>query len=325
MVSRISRDLATISNKDLTARCLAATTLARWIAWKGLKPKDSCCWRIAVIGAEELDSFDGGKWYGIVPVLLDLEVDIELFLIGPRLKLHSARFPTLGPAVVGTRPVVNAFKTTLASCWADLPLENLDLAILFQPGFENDDQWFGGPDLRLIAESRLPVAASSYGEDEQVIDREVLTAYGFMAKDDVAENPLHMEMGHPNVRWGHTLWQVANRAPPFGFLADNDRLNDIHALSRMLTKLFDAGFINRPLEFGFAQKHNIRGERRRLVYLLADVYAEAASGRIWRKQRQGWSETELSLPREVMEARPPERKRSLDGAIWALKATAPLL
>lgn len=323
LAEQVDRSLARIEPKDLMARLVAPVTLARSIAWSGLSPKDPEVLRIAVIGAEQLDAFDDGKWYGLVPWLLGASAGIKVHLVGPRLGAHGGRFPTLGPPTLG-RVSVHPYPASLAAAWGALPVAALDLAILFQPGFENNQGWFGGADLRLLVESGVPVAVTSYGYDEHLIDRCVLEAYGFGAEDGTAENPFYMEMGHPNIRWGHTLWRMAARRPPLYWVPDQARIDGVHRLSVLLARLFAAGYVSDASRFGQVHLSDSPQERP-LIYLAADVYVDPQDGRVLRRRASGWADTGRMVSRERLAARPEPPAPTLAAAVWAADLVGDLL
>jgi hypothetical protein len=312
-----NRALGAIPQKDLTARLLSVVTLARWIGWQGLVSRRPGRLRVAIVGAEELDAFDKGKWYGLLPSLLGADWEPEVSFVGPKLKLSGSRFPRLGPDSLG--PVeVRLYQEALRDCWNSLDPDSLDLVMLFQPGFENHQEWFSGPDLMLLASSGIPVGVSSYGRDEYFIDREVLAAYGFADQGDAQENPFFMEMGHENVRWGHTLWRLGEEVPADGFLPHRERLQAVGRLSRTLAWWYRAGFTNRPLEFGTERETVLPGAgRARLIYLMGDLYARPNTGELLRNRKGEWQPLPMSIPADLLKRRPLPIVESLEGALWA--------
>ncbi|MEJ2327659.1 MAG: hypothetical protein P8Y25_12970, partial [Chromatiaceae bacterium] len=303
----------------------SVATLARWIAWQDLRFAQAGRLRIAVIGAQELDTFDRGKWYGLLPALLGGGGLAEVLFVGPRLTLGASRFPPVGPSAVGAVQV-RAYPVALSECWHDIAQERPDLAFMFQPGFETNDSWFQGPGFSAMVSSGVPVGATSYGRDEYVIDRTVLSARGYSSAGAAVENPFHMEMGHPSSRWGHTLWRLADKVPGPAFQPDEARLEAIRRLSRLLTRLFDAGYPTDPLAFGTDMEVSLPGHgRRQMIYLLGDLYADPQSGALLRRRHDQWQPLEVSLSPQALQARPRPVPDALDRALWAAELVERLL
>jgi len=311
------RSLDGIARKDLTVRVASVVTLARWIGRQKITPKRPDRLRVAIVGAEEVDTFDGGKWYGLLPRLLGASWEPEVSFVGPKLKLSGSRFPPLGPDSVGP-VIVREHRGTLHDRWGDLDPGSLDLAMLFQPGFENHREWFSQDDLRLVVGSGIPMGVTSYGRDEYYIDRAVLGAYGFSDQGGAEENPFFVEMGHENVRWGHTLWQLGKAAPAEGFRADRTRLESLGRLSRALSWWHRIGFVSRPLEFGSEHELAMPGRRKaRLIYLMGDLFVQPGTGELLRNHKGEWQSLPLRVPQEMLRRRPVPEDESLEGALWA--------
>jgi len=300
-------------------------TLARWIAWQDPAFPQAGRWRIAVVGAQELDTFDRGKWYGLLPALLGGEGLVEVSFVGPRVALDTSRFLPVGPSAVGAVQV-RAYPVALSECWQDIVQERPDLALLFQPGFETNEGWFEGSGFSAMVTSGVQVGATSYGRDEYVIDRTVLTARGYAGSGTAVENPFHLEMGHPSSRWGHTLWRLGDEVPGPMFRPDEARLEAIRRLSRMLTRLFDAGYAGDPLAFGTdVQVPLPGGGRGQMIYLVADLYADPQTGALLRRRGHQWQALELSLSPQALQARPGHMPDALDRALWAAELVDRLL
>jgi hypothetical protein len=325
LVEQVDRRLAQVSQKDLTARLVSVAALARWIAWQDLRFAQAGRLRIAVVGAQELDTFDRGKWYGLLPALLGGEGLVEVSFVGPRVALEASRFPPVGPSWVGAVQV-RAYPVTLSECWQDIAQERPDLAFLFQPGFETNESWFEGTGFSEMVTSGLPVGATSYGRDEYVIDRTVLTARGYASSGAALENPFHLEAGHPSSRWGHTLWRLGDEVPGPMFRPDEARLEAISRLSRMLTRLFDAGYPSDPLTFGTDMDVPLPGGGRgQMIYLLGDLYANPQTGALVRRRGDQWQPVEAALSAQALQARPGPVPDALDRALWAAELVERLL
>jgi hypothetical protein len=318
LIERVDRRLAQVSQRDLTARLVSVATLARWIAWQGLRFAQAGRVRIAVVGAQDLDTFDRGKWYGLLPALLGGEGLVEVSFVGPRVALDASRFLPVGPSAVGAVQV-RAYPVTLSECWQDVAQEERpDLVFMFQPGFETNETWFEGSGFSAMVTSAVPVGAASYGRDEYVIDRTVLTARGYASSGAAVENPFHLEMGHPSSRWGHTLWRLGDEVPGSMFRPDEARLEAIRRLSRMLTRLFDAGYQSDPLAFGTDVDVTLPGGARgQMIYLLGDLYADPQTGALLRRRRDQWQPLEVALSAQALQARPGHVPDALDRALWA--------
>lgn len=306
--------LASIRQHDLLPRLAAPVALARWVHWQGLRPRASDRLCVAIVGAEDIDSFDDGHWYGLLPALLGLDLDSEVHLIGPSLRIPNPRFPRLAPPGV-TPPRVFAYPTTFAEAAPRLPVADLDLAMAFQPGLENYAQWFAGPDLRLLVETGLPVGLTSYGLDEFHIDRRVLEAFGLAAEPQTQENPFFIEMGHANVRWGHTLWRLGSRRPADGQTPDRAVLERITALSRLLARLYRTGFVSDALAFG--SERRIPGAAgQTLIYLARDLYLDPTSRELGLLRNGALQGTGLHVTPEDLALRPGPGSDPLDPALW---------
>jgi len=291
--------------------------LARWIAWQDVRFEQAGRLRIAVVGAQELDTFDRGKWYGLLPVLLGGEGLVEVSFVGPRVALEASRFLPVGPPAVGAVQV-RAYPVALTECWQDIVQERPDLALMFQPGFETNEGWFEGSGFSTMVTSGVPVGATSYGRDEYVIDRAVLTARGYAASGAAVENPFHLEMGHASSRWGHTLWRLGDEAPGPMFRPDEARLEAIRGLSRMLTRLFYAGYPSDPLAFGTDVDVPLpEGGRGKMIYLVGDLYADPQTGALLRRRGDQWQPLEAALSAQALQARPGHMPDALDRALWA--------
>lgn len=301
---------------DLKARLVSVVTLARAWAWQGLRPKDSQTLRVLVVGAEELDTFDHGRWYGLLPALLGLNCACEMIFLGPKLHLERSRFSSLAPhslPPVQTRGVTG----TLAETWTLLPQAHLDLIMLMQPGFENHAQWFSGPDMALLAQCGLPVLISSYGTDEFYLERRVLQAYGFGVAAGPELNPLYFEMGHARIRWGHSLWRLASQAPTAHAPVDRATLEHITRLSRLLTRLFQTGQLSDALDFGQRELEvNEAGKVRTLRYLAGEVYGDLRTGELVRWRQKTPEPLGAKVSAIDLAAFPVSPGDPLDRALW---------
>jgi hypothetical protein len=199
-----------------------------------------------------------------------------------------------------------------------LDLSSVDLAMLFQPGFENHRQWFSRPDLEVLASSGIAVGVTSYGRDEYFIDREVLAAHGYSTQGEAEENPFFVEMGHENVRWGHTLWRLGSASPGEGFQPDGERLEAIGRLSRALAWWHRIGFVSEALNFGSERDLALPGVgRSRLIYLMGDLYVQPDTGELLRDRAGALQPVNMCVPPDLMSRRPLPGPESLDGALWA--------
>jgi hypothetical protein len=312
--------LARIPQRDLIPRLAAVAALARWVYWQGLSPGVGRGLRVAVIGAEEIDAFDGGYWYALLPVMLGLQVDCEVHLIGPNLRVPNSRFRNLFPEGL-VPPSVIAYRSTYAEAAAQLPADRLDLAMIFQPGLENHQQWFSGPDVRLLVESGLPVGVTSYGLDEFHIDRRVLEAFGYSAAPDIHENPFFVEMGHANVRWGHSLWRLGGCLPRIGSVPDHETLDRITALSRLLTRLHRAGFVSDALRFGSIRRFPGKAGQD-LIFLAGDLHVDPIAGELCRVRNGSVAGMGVHVQADDLARRPGPGSDPLEPALWVTEMFA---
>jgi len=268
---------------------------------------------VAVVGAEWLDALDSGRWYSLLGPLLGRDLSVEGILIGPRLEDGSAG--TVKSLVADATAFERATDTLQHFLQGDG--EAVDVAVLFQPGLDDDTSLLEPPGLAPLLEAGIPVLGSSYSGDEFRMEREILRAFGYASRPPV-DNPLALDPGREEARWGSVLWAL-ERAGTENCEPDREKISDVRRLSRMLAHSKLEGMLI-PLErlgesFGIPRRE---GGEREVIYLFDVFYAARDTGEVFQVDGNALRPTDVRIKSEDMHAYPAAAE-GLGRALWAAR------
>lgn len=270
--------------------------------------------RLAVVGAEWLDALDDGRWYALLGVLLGRDVAVEGLLVGPQ--LESGAVASVNALVAGAPPFGRVPESLQAFVAGDHDAP--DLAVLFQPGLDSDAGLLEAPGPGPLLEAGVPVLGSSYSRDEFLMEREVLRAFGYGCRGPV-DNPLALDLGHAEARWGAVLWALEPSAAQ-GKEPDRAAVAQVQRLSRMLAHSKLQGMLI-PLE-RLGESAGIPGRdggEREMIWLFDAFYVERDSGVVFGVEGNALRPTDVKIGAEDMAAYPREAGAGLDRALWAAR------
>lgn len=270
--------------------------------------------RIAVLGAEWLDALDSGRWYSLLGPLLGRALSVEGYLVGPQLESGS-----LGAvhALVAEAPAFEGVRGTLQQ-FLEGKSRPIDLAVIYQPGLDSDTALLVPPGPAPLLEAGIPVLGSSYSKDEFLMEREILHAFGYEC-DEPVDNPLALDLGREEARWGAVLWALKAARPPRSE-PDREAVAAVQRLSRMLAHSKLQGMLI-PLErlgdsFGIPRRE---GGERQMIYLFDAFYVARDSGDVFMVEGNALRPTEVHIPAVDMQAYPEAVDTGLDRALWAAR------
>ena len=292
----------------------APAAIARWIALCMPQLAAAPELAILVIGAETTDAPDQGRWYQLIPELLDLRCGIKVTLIGQELDTgFSSAAAAHAPAVAA-----QCHREALSEFLIGHPAESFDLAVVFQPGLQKHRDWLtGGGFARLIA-AGLPVIGSSYEADEYEVERWVLECYGYRVSAEPVLNPFFLELSDlmTSVRWGRALWQI-EAAPRPGSGVNQERLDALDTLTRMV--MHSITQVRTPSS-GYGTHVELRAANQKsmpLVHIFDNRFVEVATGKLSWLTAGGELREVGSLPAEAVASYPGTAAREIERAVWA--------
>jgi hypothetical protein len=312
--------LARLPAASARAALAAPVALAFWIAHRAPELAARARLRLLVIGAEALDAADEGRWYALLPELLDARFAVEATLVGAALdpEAASAGAALAPPAPARRRP------GRLADFLREADRAAFDLAVVFHPGLQVHREWLEDGSLAQLLSAGVPLLASSYETDEFEMDRWVLECYGFAVAGDALVNPFFLELGEPEApaRWGRALWRFAERVPAAGTPPDRARLAALDLLTEMVmdSMLEEAAAAPAPGER--VQLHASTGARRELIHVFDRHFADPETHRLWYLAPDGEMRAAGELPASDFEAWPGPGAREIERAVWAARIKA---
>jgi hypothetical protein len=298
----------------LRAVLAAPAAVARWIAERAPQLAAKSTVHILVAGAEKLDAVDQGRWYRLLPALLDADLDVRVTLVGDRLDAGAR-----SPAHALAPPLAARLHTgSLASYVNAHGSAQHDLVFLFHPGFQKHRGWLHDASLAALVVAGAPPIASAYGPDEAEVDRWVAQCHGYSANAETLLNPFCLDFSDADsaLHWGRALWQFGDRIPGPGAQVDQVRLARLDQLSRMVMHSIALG--NTPLatQGAMVTIKASSGASRKLIYLF-DEYLLDPDGADVLALRAGELQRVATLPAAAIAAYPGSGASELERAVWA--------
>ncbi len=300
----------------------APVAIARWIAARA--PELACkpALSLLVIGAETTDAPDQGRWYQLLPQLLDARCAVALTLIGPELD------PAFASSAAAQAPPMPArcARVTLGEFLAQNERPQFDLAMVFHPGLQKHQNWLADGGFARLMTAGVPLMASSYESDEFEMDRWVLECFGYRASAEPLLNPYFLELGEERarVRWGRALWQV-EAAPTPGHAVDKPRLAALDNLTRMV--MHSMNRMGEPSPgYGVQAELEARpGARVPVIHVFDNRFVEMASGRLWHLAANGALQECGRVSPDVLLRYPGAAAPDLERAVWAAEVKSQYL
>jgi len=305
---------------ELARAVLAApAALALWIATREPQLAAADRLRLLVIGAETVDAADAGRWYALLPQLAGAAFELETTLVGDALDLDfrsaAADCAPSRPARLLRMPLDEFLRTHDAG--------DYDLAAVFHPGMQKNRGWLTDGSLARIVAAGTVLVGSSYEPEEAQVDAWVIACHGYAVAGDPLPNPFYLDLGdrQNQVQWGRALWKFARQVPAPGHAPDQERLDALDLLSRMV--------MHSMLETdwpSFAPGARVElksstGTRLALVHVFDRCCADPATGTLYRLGDRGELAAIGALDAGEL-ASYPEGGRKLERALWAARIKA---
>jgi hypothetical protein len=201
--------------------------------------------RVLVAGASESDARDDGRWYGILPTLLDQpSLQLQVDMVGPECNVQPLSSWNGQQGMVA--PPEGFHRLPVRATSHSMPLEayldahgteGIDLAVLFHPGMQmHCSSWLDGGGLQRLVRAEVPVYATSYSEDDQAMDRLALEAYGFTNVGGAIHNAFHIPIpGGFTSMCAQCLWSIGDGAPAQVGVVAPQRMALLNAVSSAAT------------------------------------------------------------------------------------------
>lgn len=292
----------------------APAAIARWLAMRSPPLALAPSLSILVIGAETTDAPDQGRWYQLLPQLLETSVQVAVTLVGTEL---DTGFASAAAAHAPGTPA-QCFRGGLAEFLAQHDARDFDLAVVFQPGLQKHQLWLAeGGFARLIA-SGVTCIASSYEVDEYEMERWVLECHGYGVSMEPVLNPLFLDLSDARtcIRWGRALWQIET-APSTGFRVDRERLAALDTLTRMVMHSMTEVGTPSPGYGVQVELQSSDGKRMPLVHLFDNRFVDLANGRVVHLTAGGQAEGAGTIPQDALLRYPGMEAREIERAVWA--------
>ena len=292
----------------------APAAVARWIALRAPQLAAAPALSILVIGAETTDAPDQGRWYQLLPQLLDARCEVRVTLIGAEL---DTGFASAAAAHAPAAPA-QCHRTGLAEFLSRQAAPAFNLAVVFQPGMQRHQGWLAAGGFARLLAAGVPLIASSYAADEYEMDRWVLECYGYRAGAEPVLNPFYLELGddQTSVRWGGALWQV-EAAPPPGSEVNRERLAALDTLTSMVMHSMTAVGVPSPGYGAQAELRAADGSRMSMVHVFDNRFVDTANGKAWYLAAGGELREAGSIPLEMLTRYPGRGARDIERAVWA--------
>jgi hypothetical protein len=172
-------------------------TLAWWIAHQEKSLLDKKHLNIVVAGAKHNDATNQGMWFSLLPYLVGkLNLTLSINLVG-----HEAgcsmfiRQPPDDPERIVTFDGIlpnssSIHKCSIADYYSDKSIQETDLIVMFHPGMNvYSKEWMEDSMLSTLINSNIPMFATSFGEDDYIVDKLILESYGCSDIGDPIKNP----------------------------------------------------------------------------------------------------------------------------------------
>lgn len=308
--------LRSVSAPTACAVLAAPAAIAHWIAARApaLALAQKPALSLLVIGAETTDAPDQGRWYQVLPQLLDSLCEVAVTLIGPELDPDFAS----SAAAQAPRPAARCVRASLGEFLARHEPSQFDLAVVFHPGLQKHQGWLSEAGFARLLAAGVPLIASSYEIDEYEMDRWVLECYGYRASSEPLLNPFFLELGNAQtrVRWGRALWQF-EAAPAEGYAVDRERLAALDNLTRMV--MHSMTEVGAPAP-GYGMQVELRtgtGTHVPAIHVADNRYVECVSGAVLRLGADGELKQTGRIPADALECYPGAAARDIERAVWA--------
>lgn len=308
-------------NPTLAQAVLAApAAIALWIARRMPRLLAERRLRLLVIGAELVDAVDQGRWYAMLPLLLGVDLESAVTLVGADL---DPSFVSPAEALAPSRPAPCA-RARLVDYLGENRSAEFDIAVIFHPGLGKHRGWLeDGSFARLIA-GGVQLVASAYEEDEFEMDRWVVESYGYSVLEDPVINPFFLDLDHEQtrVRWGRALWGFGPSVPATGFVPDAERLAALDTLTRMV--MHSMTHVGAPgLDPGVRVELKAQtGARLELMHIFDGRFVDPGTFDLLRLNPEGALERCGKLSGGELASYPGAGARALERAIWAARIKA---
>lgn len=286
--------------------------VAWWIARRTPALAQRSTLRLLVAGAEKADAPDEGRWYQLLPLLLGVEMRVEVALVGLEL---DPGFRSAAAAHAPDAPA-RAFPMSL-EVFLSQDAPPVDLAVAFHPGLQKHRGWLSASGFAALLGRGVPVVCAAYESDEQEMEHWVVSAYGYRAPGDPLLNPFVLDLSdaRTSIRWAHALWQIES-APAPGAEPDAAKLQALETLNRMVMhSLARAGppapGYGAPLELGSSAGHRLR-----LVHIADHRFLNPASGELLRLA-DGALQPLHRIPAATCASYPGDDAPEIERAVWA--------
>jgi len=288
----------TLSEQELKLALLPVVSLAGYLARhfpEFLERKQLDLW---VIGAELVDGKDEGAWFRCLEPLMGIE-SLNYRLIGPTLKS-----PDNDRILSGTLEEAISLDMSLP-----------DLAVIFQPGLEENTSMLEAGMADLLRSNTL-VIASSYSDEEFERDRLMAEAYGFQVSEP-ENNPFSFDPADTGLKWAHTLWRFEPVVPAVDYKADQGLIDAVQCLSHMVAHSRVKGFWNQPAAPGsIFLIPDSGGGQREMIYIFDNYYLDRAARTLYGLDGGRLRPTEIQVSNEAIQAY-PEHMTPIRLALWA--------
>jgi len=286
------------SEQELKLALLPVVSLAWYLARHFPEFSERKQLDLWVIGAELIDGKDEGAWFRCLEALLGID-EVNYRLIGPALKspdndrIHSG---TLDEAI-------------------SLGLPAPDLAVIFQPGFEENTSMLEAGIADLLRSDTLLIA-SSYSEEEFERDRLMAQAYGFKVSKP-ENNPFSFDLAETGLKWANTLWRFEPTVPAVDYRPDQALIDAVQCLSHMVAHSRVKGFWNQPAAPGsLFLIPDTSGGQREMIHVFDNYYLDKAARTLYGLDGGRLRPIEIQVSNEDMQAY-PEYGVPINLALWA--------
>lgn len=301
------------ATRPLAQGVLAApAAVARWLAQSG--PALPSVLRLLVVGAEKLDAADDGRWYQLLPELLGHTLRVDVTLVGDR--LNRGFDSPLHDAAPGKPAQMHVGR--LSDYLEAVGRPEIDLAVLFHPGFQKHRGWLGDGSLARLTGLGMPVVSVSYESDEAELEGWVVGCHGFEQLGTPVLNPFYIDFsdGKSQVHWGRAMWRLHRSAGADQRPVDQPRLDALDRLGEMVLHSIDLG---RTMMASYGCSVSLRsaqGQTLGFIYVFDEFLVDPGDGGLF-ALRAGALERIGQLPTADLAAYPGGGASDLARAVWA--------
>jgi hypothetical protein len=289
---------------DLQMALLPAVSIAWYIKNHFSELMDRKHLDIWIIGAELIDGRDAGYWYHVLSKLTGID-HIKVRLIGPNIPKGADDD--------------SIFRGSLEDLLAQSDSQLPDVAVVFQPGFEEEDGLLSSGAIAQLLSSNCKVLGSSYSEEEFQRDRLICEAYDYRLPEDT-ENPYALDPATTGLRWAERMWHFDNAfAPSLETLKNPDLqlIEMVKCLSRMTAHSRLHGNWVQPAPPGSAfQIPDTRGGVRVMVHIMDSYYLDPAAGALYGVEEGKLRPCDIAVSYEDIQSM-PANGTPMDLALWA--------